>query len=100
MRETLFFATSQDMASVLDKIRSAFPKMVLCPIARGNWDFYPVGIDLGIIEEHDFASWALDNDVMPFCVGLVLHACDPACEWMHILMEASRLKKEAKKLEG
>jgi len=98
MREILLFATSQEMSAVLEKIQAAFPTVRLLSEAQDGSEGFPVGIDLGAIDLHTWCRWALENQIFQHCNTLVLLSLDPP-DWMKLIMEAARLKEEAKKLE-
>lgn len=99
MRETLLFASSQEMSAVLEKIQAAFPTVRLLSEAQDGSDGFPVGIDLGAVDERMWCQWSLENDIFQHCNTLVLLSLDPP-EWMKLVIEAVRLKKDAEKLSG
>ncbi len=99
MRETLLFASSQEMSSALEKIQAAFPTVRLLTEAREDSSGFPVGLDLGVIDERMWCDWAIENEIFPHCNTLVLLSLDPP-DWMKCLLEGYRLKEEAKRLEG
>jgi hypothetical protein len=99
MRETLLFDSSQEMSSALDKIQAAFPTVRLLNVDRNESSGFPVGLDLGIIDEHTWCDWAIENGIFDCCNTLVLLSLDPP-DWMKLMLEGHRLKEEAKRLEG
>jgi len=99
MRETLLFANSQEMSAVLEKVQAAFPTVRLLAEAQDGSGGFPVGIDLGAVDEHMWCEWAIENQVFSHCNTLVLLSMDPP-EWMQLLIEANRLKQEADDFSG
>ncbi len=101
MRELLLFARPEEQVAATKKLRIAFPDARLTPEARDSIDgqFYPLRVDLDLVQEYDFAEWVVENGLLSHCVSLALNACDPSCGWMSNIMEAARLREETRKLE-
>jgi len=102
MQELLLFASPDEQAAAAQRLRTAFPNVVMTPEARDSIEgcFYPLRIELGPVMEYDFAEWAVENGLLSHCVGLALSACDPSCGWMSNILQAARLRERARKLEG
>ena len=98
MKETLLFSSSQEMSSALDKIQAAFPTVRLVSVPREDSSGFPVGLDLGAVDEHMWCDWAIENGIFECCNALVLLSLDPP-DWMKLILEGHRLKEEAKRLE-
>ncbi len=97
MKETLLFTVSSEMSAALEKIQAAFPTVRLLAEARGDSSGFPVGIDLGAVDERMWCEFALENGIFPYCSTLVLLSLDPPA-WMAPLFLAACVKEEAKKL--
>jgi hypothetical protein len=89
MQDTLLFTTSAEMSSVLDKIQNAFPTVRFLSLPREGSNSFPVGIDLGAVDERMWCEWALENGVFSYCHALVLLSLNPP-EWMKPLMKFAK----------
>ena len=98
MLETLLFATSQEMSSVLEKVQASFPMVRILPSARDDSSGFPVLLDLGAIDEGTWCQWAIENEIFSHCNTLVLLSLDPP-EWMQVIFHAANMKDTAKKLD-
>jgi len=99
MRENLLFASSQELSAALEKIQAAFPNVRLLTQPRDESSGFPVGVDLGLIDERTWCDWAIENDLFSCCDTLVMLSLDPP-DWMKLVIEGHRLREEAKRLEG
>lgn len=94
MEETLLFTSVYEIQNGLDRIQSAFPTVKLVQRPRGDSSGFPVGIDLGLIDQRTWCEWAVDNQMFGNCMDLVILSLDQP-EWMRLIFEAHRMKLEA-----
>ena len=99
MRETLLFDNYAEMPAVLQKILAAYPTAKLIQESRGDADYFPVIIELGDLDERTWFEWSINNNILPYCCGMVLLTMAPP-EWVKLVIEAYRYKEAAKKLAG
>lgn len=97
MVETLLFPTSEEMAIVLEKLQATFPTIRLISRSYQDSAGFPIVVDLGAIDQRTWCQWAIENEVFTYCTTLVMLSLDPP-EWMRLVLQAQRLKKQAKRL--
>jgi hypothetical protein len=100
MRETLLFDTYAEMPAVLQKILAAYPAAKLIQEARGDADYFPVIIDLGLLDDRTWFEWSIDNGIFPYCSRLVVLLATSRPEWMSYIIESQRYKQAAKRLSS
>jgi hypothetical protein len=99
MTETLLFTNHGEMLSVREKIYVTFPNAYIISESSTDPDNFDVTWNFGAIDMCSWCKWALESGVFLNCRSLVLQSLDPP-DWMKCLIEAHRLKEEAKRLSG
>jgi hypothetical protein len=100
MRETLLFDSYAEMPVVLQKILAAYPAAKLIQEARGDADYFPVIIDLGLLDDRTWFEWSIDNGIFPYCSRLVVLLAMVRPEWMRFILESQRYKPAKRLTSG
>src|SRR5208337_1714972 len=96
MQETLIFTTYNEMRKIEERLRKGWPFAKIIDAGTYLVPFQLI-FEADIVDKPTFFEWAVEEELLVFCLELSLDACDPPI-WMQNVL--TKMKYVPKTLPG